>query len=65
MNEKMLYEMAFTICRVIDDKRRLERENEHLKQQLEKHDQYLANSIREDEKFIGEIFTTMIKGIAK
>lgn len=60
MNENVLYEMAYTICKTIEEKQRLEAENERLKLKLDEIYRNLQHSNKEDEKFLGELLTGML-----
>jgi uncharacterized protein with PhoU and TrkA domain len=64
MNEQLLYEMAYTICKVIEEKRELEQRVEYLEKQLNFYDKEMRRRIKEDEKFIGNLFINMISNAA-
>lgn len=65
MNEQLLYEMAYTICKVIEEKWELEKRVEHLEKQLDFYDKEIRRRIKEDEKFIGDLFVSMISNATK
>jgi uncharacterized protein with PhoU and TrkA domain len=65
MNEQLLYEMAYTICKVIEEKRELEQRVKYLEKQLDFYDKETKRRIKEDEKFIGDLFVSMISDAAK
>ncbi|MED3792475.1 hypothetical protein P4571_08460 [Niallia alba] len=62
MSEETIYQIANGVCKVIEDKRSLERENEYLRTELNKVYKHLRETNEENEEFfdsivgIGKIF---------
>jgi uncharacterized protein with PhoU and TrkA domain len=60
VNEQIIYEMAYTICKIIEEKWRLEERVKHLEKQLDFYDKEMKKRVEEDKKFIGDLFVSMI-----
>lgn len=64
-NEELLYTMALTIVDVIGEKRRLEKENGKLKEELKRHNNRINQELQDSRQLVGSILTGLVKQASK
>lgn len=63
VDEELLYAIAATIMDTVVEKKRLEDENQKLKERLEKHERIIDKQIAEHHELMGGILSGMINQV--